>query len=111
MCPVWCNRPLGHEYEDETRTGEPLSHHVREVLKVPASLFGHPCDVTVTVISTETVSLGSDGVSVTATAPAFWVTVEDLKTLEASSFDLDPTNAGLLGETLNRNVRTLLDSL
>jgi hypothetical protein len=111
LCPVWCNRPLGHEYEDVTRAGEPLSHHVREVLKVPASFLGDPCELTLSLFSTEAVILDSDGVSVTATPPAIWLHISNLKTLEASGCDLDPANAGFLGETLNRNVRTLLDSL
>lgn len=100
FCPVWCDRTLGHEYEDVTHAGEPQSHHVREVLTMPAEHFGDPGELTLHLVSTEQVSLSSDGVAVTATPPAIWVHMQNLKTLEAGGFDLHPEEAMLLGETL-----------
>ena len=75
---------------------------------MPAEHFGDPGELTLHLVSTEQVSpssteqvsLSSDGVAVTATPPAIWVHMQNLKTLEAGGFDLHPEEAMLLGETL-----------
>jgi hypothetical protein len=69
LLPVWCDRTLGHEYEDETHAGEPLSHHERQVLALTAVHFGNRVDVSMTVGSTEQVTLGPAGVEVKASPP------------------------------------------
>jgi hypothetical protein len=33
--PLWCQHPLGHEYDDESQAGEPQRHHERKVLAMP----------------------------------------------------------------------------
>ena len=33
--PLWCQHPLGHEYDDESQAGEPQRHHERKVLVLP----------------------------------------------------------------------------
>jgi hypothetical protein len=102
-CPLWCEHTLGHEFDDESRAGEPQRHHERKVLSLAAEHFSDPCDVTVTVGSTEQVRMSLDGVGVRASSPAVWVNLENLKTFEALGVDLNPEQARLLGETLIRS--------
>jgi hypothetical protein len=101
-CPFWCEHTLGHEYEDESRAGEPQRHHERNVLTLAAERFRDPYDVTVTVGSTEQITMSLDGVGARATPPAVWVNAENLKTFDALGFDLDPDEADRLADSLHK---------
>ena len=96
-CPIWCEHALGHEYDDEA--DRPRRHHERNVLTVPAESFGDPYDVNVMVVSTERVTMTMDGVEV-ASSPVVWVNADNLKTHDASNFDLHPDEAERLADSL-----------
>ena len=107
-CPMWCEYEPGHEYETESQAGEPQRHHQRDMLRVPAERFGDPYDVTVAVGSTETVTVGRDGVQVTATPPAIWFNSTNLRTLDELGFDIDPQQAMQLAESLSKTATLAL---
>ena len=96
-CPIWCERPPGHEYEDES--GMLRRHHERNVLTVTAEGFGDPYDVTVVLVSTEQVTMTTHSVEV-ARSPVVWVNAENLRTHDALSLDLDPDEAERLADSL-----------
>jgi hypothetical protein len=98
-CPIWCEHALGHEYEDQP--GEHRRYHERKVLTVPAESFGDPYDVNVILVSTERVTMSLDGVEVTS-SPVVWVNTDNLKTHDASNFDLDPDEANQLADSLHK---------